>query len=440
MLQRHTSGEVEANIRSACRDFLLEAGLAQAEDIREEAHPGADSPDRIDLYVHNTVIEFKRNIMVHGAVRDDAIKQLDGYISQLLESGSGEHNGILTDGCHFLMRRAGDDQLPGQKGARQAEMFDRPQQAGRLREFLHNIFDNPVTGLAPTASNITQYFGNESGLFQAANSLLFKLHADHRLEPTVDVKRKLWRTLLEVALGESAFADMPDHDWLFVRHTYLTTLVGLIVQAVLGIDVDAEARRNLVDLLNGRVLARETNLLGVLDTDLFGWATEVGDGRHVRLMAAKVACFDWTTPPEDLPALLYQHIVSQEERKAMGEYYTPKWLAQQIVQELVPRPADVRILDPACGSGTFLEATIEHFLADATTQDMTSRERLDRLQSCVQGIDLHPVSVQLAKANWILACTPVIRDVWGANTPPPHHWHRRSIWVIHCSCGRTPPT
>ena len=419
MLQRHKSGETEANIRSAVRDFLLETGLARAEDIREEASPGVDSSGRIDLYVHNTVIEFKRNIMVHGAVRADAIKQLDGYLSQLLESGSGEHNGILTDGCHFLVRRAGDDQLPGQKGARQPVMFDRPQQADRLREFLHNIFDNPVTDLAPSAANITQYFGNESGLFKAANSLLSKLHSEHRSKPTVDVKRKLWRTLLRVALGDAAFADMPDHDWLFVRHTYLTNLVGLIVQAVLGIDVDAEARRNPVDLLNGRVLVRETNLHGVLDTDLFGWAAEVGDGQHVRFMAAKVACFDWTTPPEDLPAILYQHIVSQEERETMGEYYTPKWLASQMVQELVPRPADMRILDPSCGSGTFLEAAIEHFLAVAETQDMSSRERLDRLQSCVQGIDLQPVSVQLAKASWILACSPVIRDVWGANASSP---------------------
>ncbi len=418
MLQRHKRGEEEANIRSAFRDFLLETGLARAEDMREEANPGADSSDRVDLYVHNTVIEFKRNIMVRGAVRDDAIKQLDGYLSQLLESGSGEHNGILTDGCQFLVRQAGDDQLPGQEGTSQPKVFDRPQQAVRLREFLYDIFDNPVTGLAPTASNITRYFGSGSDLFRVANLLLSNLHSQHRAEPTVDIKRKLWRTLLQVALGESAFDDMPDHDWLFVRHTYLTSLVGLIVQAVLGVDVHAEAQRNPVDLLNGRVLALETNLHGVLDTDLFGWATEVGDGQHVRYMAAKVACFDWTTPPEDLPATLYQHIVTQEEREAMGEYYTPKWLARKMVQELVPRPADVRILDPACGSGTFLEAAIEHFLADAETQAMAPSERLSRLQTLVQGIDLHPVSVQLAKTNWILACAPVIRDVWEASTSP----------------------
>ena len=42
----------------------------------------------------------------------------------------------------------------------------------------------------------------------------------------------------------------------------------------------------------------------------------------------------------------------------MGEYYTPAWLARVMVQELVTDPLNQRVLDPACGSGTFVAEVV----------------------------------------------------------------------------------
>ena len=91
----------------------------------------------------------------------------------------------------------------------------------------------------------------------------------------------------------------------------------------------------------------------------------------------------------------------------MGEYYTPRWLAQAITKELVTDPVNTRVLDPACGSGTFLEAAARHLIAHSGR--LTPGEQLARLQENIVGIDLHPVAVQLAKASWVIACQDVIK-------------------------------
>ena len=65
----------------------------------------------MDLYVYNTCIEFKKDILRGGRIKSGDIKQLDGYIEQLVKAGSGVRNGILTDGVNYLIRHVGTDKL-----------------------------------------------------------------------------------------------------------------------------------------------------------------------------------------------------------------------------------------------------------------------------------------------------------------------------------------
>ena len=92
----------------------------------------------------------------------------------------------------------------------------------------------------------------------------------------------------------------------------------------------------------------------------------------------------------------------------MGEYYTPAWLARVMLQELVDDPLHQRVLDPACGSGTFVTEAVTHFLAAAKETDCEPGEVLNRLRDAVTGIDVHPVAVHLARAAWTLAARPAI--------------------------------
>ena len=401
LLERHRLGSSENDIRNAFRDFLIRAEIVSDEsEIVTETRPASDSRNKVDLYVRNTYVEFKRNVLKGGVIDPGAIHQLDGYILENAKAGNGIQNGILTDGLNYLKRSVGDNVLPIVTDSRH-EVFDRSSQGTRLYEYLDQIIDTQADNIAPSAEMLTKHFGPTSDAFKTATALLTDAHRTTRSLPTVAVKRKLWQELLQVAIGQNSVDDSEDNDWLYIRHTYLTALVGIIVQAHFGINVAHYAKAEPGNLLRGEILRQHTGLKGITESDLFSWPLETGEHSYLTVIASQVSRFNWEEDASGLAATLYQNTISQEERKRMGEYYTPRWLAKAMTQELISDPANTKILDPACGSGTFIETTVQHVLAH--TQDLPPIERLTKLQENIAGIDLHPVAVQLAKATWVIA-------------------------------------
>ena len=234
----------------------------------------------------------------------------------------------------------------------------------------------------------------------------------------------MWYDLLRTALGEVAYStegmDSPLHDDteemddLFVRHTYLSVVIGMVVQASFGIDIRRLAETGPADLLHGRELYRATGLQGVLESDFFAWPGEVEGTPLLQILARRVARFDWVSAPADTAANLYQTVIPAEERRQLGEYYTPSWLARVMVRELVDDPLNQRVLDPACGSGAFVAEAVTHFIAAAEEAGWLPGEVLSRLRDAVTGIDVHPVAVHLARAAWILAAHPAINAATSA--------------------------
>ena len=126
-----------------------------------------------------------------------------------------------------------------------------------------------------------------------------------------------------------------------------------------------------------------------------------------------MAKFDWLAAPADIGAILYETVIPPDERRQLGEYYTPDWLAREMVRELVTDPLNQKVLDPACGSGTFIAAAVAHFIDAAIPANeapkLHPKDVLDRLRNAVTGIDVHPVAVHLARAAWTLAARPAIK-------------------------------
>ena len=178
VIERQNSGASENDIRFAFQTFMLASGLAKADEMSTEAPPGAGNPGRMDLYVHNTCIEFKINILQGGQPHSGYVSQLDRYIENLLKAGTGVRNGVLTDGVHFFLRRIGAEKLPLLPyGALQT--FDRPQQAANVREYLHSIISAPAENVSPTAENLERHFGSNSDAFRAGNLLLQEAYEAH---------------------------------------------------------------------------------------------------------------------------------------------------------------------------------------------------------------------------------------------------------------------
>ena len=406
VIEHHQSGASENDIRYSFQRFLETVDLAAATEMPTEVQPGQGNSGQMDLYVHNTCIEFKKHILHNGAPIPSHVAQLDGYLDNLLKAGTGVRNGILTDGVHYFLRRVGEEKLPLlSHGA--LRTFDRAEQAHHLREYLHGIIRAPAENIAPTAENLESYFGSDSDAFRAGNLLLQEAYQAHRDDPTVAVKRRLWQDLLQVALGKDAAAAGDESDWMFIRHTYITSLIAVIMQQQLLGDVVRHAAERPDALLKGRILAEQSDLHGVIDADLFTWPTEVRESTYLREIARVVQQFDWSQDATEVGPTLYQNVISQDERKKLGEYYTPRWLAREITETVVDDPLNQRVLDPACGSGTFIETAVERILDHSS--ELSATETLKKLQENVVGIDIHPVAVQLAKATWVMAAADTIR-------------------------------
>lgn len=107
-----------------------------------------------------------------------------------------------------------------------------------------------------------------------------------------------------------------------------------------------------------------------------------------------------------------------EKRKGGGIYYTPRWVVDYIVRETVGRFVNERnhndilsmtVLDPACGSGSFLTRAYEELLAYHAPQQgknaaqLLQAERTRILLANIFGVDLDEQAVQFARLSLLLS-------------------------------------
>ena len=421
ILRRHDNGEPEANITSAVRDFLIVTGLVRADEIVEENPPAQGSRRAVDLAALDTFIEFKRRIGTAGGFNPNAeyVQQLDDYLEQSGEQGR-VRMGILTDGKRWLLRwpNAG----PVRTALPYAFTLEDSDRWITLFEWLRDHALSAERDKQPSRSAITQHFGPTAPTYERDIAALKSLYEQHADSGTIRVKRQLWENLLTAALGEIARSSTQLDD-LFVRHTYLSAVIGMVVQASFGGDIRRLAENDPADLLLGRDFRSKTGLQGVVESDFFAWPTEVGGLPLLRTLARRIARFDWQKAPNDVAAILYETVIPPDERRQLGEYYTPDWLARAIVREVVTDPLEQYVLDPACGSGTFVAEAVTHFIEAANKTSLDPNEVLEWLRFSVAGIDVHPVAVHLARAAWVLAAQPAIQgaveDGFAANITVP---------------------
>ena len=376
LLRRHDAQEPEANITTAIRDFLRATGLARADEIVEENPPSDSSRQAVDLTALDTFLESKQRIGTHGNPHPDHVAQLDGYMKQS-ENAGRVRMGILTDGKHWLLR------WPQAGPVRTVMPYLFTLETGgnwfRLYEWLEKEAFTAQHNIPTDRKSLEQHFGPNAPTIQRDIDALQDLYRLNKDRPTIQVKRLLWQDLLRTALGEVAHT--PDQmDELFVRHTYLTAIIGMVVQASFGMDLRTMAANEPASLLDGSRFRDEVGLTGVVESDFFTWPAEeqVGGLPLMQTLARRIARFDWNTAPADVAATLYETVIPAEERRQLGEYYTPGWLATAIVKETVADPLNQRVLDPSCGSGAFIAAAVNHFVEAANPRKLLGPQGYSR--------------------------------------------------------------
>ncbi|RZN40535.1 MAG: class I SAM-dependent DNA methyltransferase [Methanophagales archaeon ANME-1-THS] len=237
-----------------------------------------------------------------------------------------------------------------------------------------------------------------------------------------------------VAKGKSVDVEM----LMYAVHTYYTLVMKLLTSEVIsyfnpvfGSPLQRienayyrsreELKDELLDLEEGGIIAK-IGIRNFLEADYFAWyldewSEDVVAG--VMDIVKKLSEYDPATVEldpdrvKDLFKRLYQNLVPKQVRHDLGEYFTPDWLAELVLKEVeYDGNVEKRVLDPACGSGTFLVLAIkevkdyaeEHFVTDKS-------ELLRKIVGDVVGIDLNPLAVLASRANYVIALGDLIRYI-----------------------------
>ena len=111
----------------------------------------------------------------------------------------------------------------------------------------------------------------------------------------------------------------------------------------------------------------------------------------LRLLIRQLAAYDWTSLRADVLGSVFEELIPPEEQMLLGQFYTPVPVADLIVAFTL-NGARPLVLDPGCGSGTFLMRAYDFLAARAHLNHQ-------QLLSIIWGFDLSPFATELAAIN-----------------------------------------
>jgi len=320
------------------------------------------------------------------------------------------------------------------------------------------------SGRALTAENLLRDFSAEAPLTrQLTGALLTQLDAETGQRPDGLASKlfRQWEALFAVATGVTgegkeldrkgtkALADVlgttragDPSKTLFCLQTYFSIVTKLIASLSLAFFVedaewdlnnvaegkDDELLADLESLQHGMPFVN-AGLLNVLEPDVFGWylndpPRQVVDA--VRLVIEHLKEYEPATlhvSPEDTRDLLkdlYQGLLPRPLRHSLGQYFTPDWLAGMLLDRLgYHGEAEVRLLDPACGTGTFLVLAVGRLIENLRRRKVPDEDILDATLKNIVGFDIDPLAALAARTNFVLALGPLIRLARGRSLDLP---------------------
>jgi len=363
---------------------------------------------RIDALYGNAIIEFESNLTKK---LKEAKRQLQQYFFSLtVEEATPEANFlcIATDGVLFqvftpvwltgeIPKKLEDIEL------RELDRVDFGKIDGAKAFLWIDRYFFRTKELHPTSDEFVRDFGINSPAYAFAIKLLEAewKRSGHLSELKVIYEN--WEKYLRIAYGTSV-AD----DELFLRHTYLASFAKLLAFMRLSGKSSLPTQSEIVEIFTGRFFKR-LGIQNFLDEDFLSWIgrERVRDAllKLTRGIATLLENYYLQEISEDVLKSLYQELVDPVTRHDLGEFYTPDWLADRIVRHALQKTPKASVLDPACGSGSFLYFTIRYKREKLGDSETT----LQHIRDNVVGIDIHPLAVTIAKTNYLLGLGELLR-------------------------------
>lgn len=368
---------------------------------------------KIDAYHGNAVIEFEKSLK---ATEQTALIQLREQASGVWRGEKGERRPLLciaSDGVVWKTFRpivkAGAPAKPRPDDIELEELRTLTLSNDTLSDFwvwLTSLLFRRDR-LEPTAERFRVDFGATSPAFaHALDATRRAWEIGKKKIPEVQVAFDTWKRYLTITYGALG----NDLDTLFLKHTYLASVARLLIWAALSRGkTSSSLRETATEVLSGEYF-RSQRIENLVEDDFFQWvrhpaADAILSPIWERLLA-QMLDYDLAHLSQDILKAVYQELVDPKDRHDLGEYYTPDWLCERIVEDVLPPSGFVSVLDPTCGSGSFLRAAIAHQLkANPNGGDV---KRLRSILDSVVGIDIHPLAVTIARATYALAVRSLI--------------------------------
>ena len=427
---------------------------------------------RADTVYNRLVIEYERPGSLrpsnrHGNNRH-AIQQVRDYITSLhrRERHTMErYAGVVCDGSFFIFCRFREEQWHIEVPV--------PVDVHSCERFLRYL-DALQTELATTPENLLRDFGENTTYSRKCVSAFYQVLGTTK-NPKINALFRQWARQFSEICGYEEESPKLDVEALarlyavragardklhpfklfFAIHTYYATFIKLLAVQIVNfyarsrvariahhepvtlaqaVGLDTAGLLNYLRTMEEGGIFRHLGIRNFLEGDFFVWYLEEWTpelDEALRAIVRQLANYSFVTldtDPDgtrDLLKKLYQNLMPQELRHDLGEYYTPDWLATQLLNQLhggppdrVPRSSDERLLDPACGSGTFLVLHIRDIRLHARDEllprkKITRRQLLDRILTNVVGYDLNPLAVISARTNYLLALGDLLDEISG---------------------------
>jgi hypothetical protein len=218
--------------------------------------------------------------------------------------------------------------------------------------------------------------------------------------------------------------DLEGNRLVFAVHTYYAFIVKLIAAEVAKNLFDSESNSHLNFLLETENIKTELqNIeegkffrgLGIenfIEGTFLSWYIDVWDRElenTLKQLIEKLDLFDFAefkTRPDHVVDYLknfYIGVFEKELRHDLGEFYTLDWIAEYIVNKSnFDGNIQIRLLDPACGSGTFLIAILNKIYIK-NKNNPNKEELLSKIMKNVVGFDINPIAVLTARTNFLIS-------------------------------------
>lgn len=379
--------------------------------------PGRPKTGFADIAYSNVIIEWEKDLGRTGPHAED---QLAEYLAGKWHSGEPYDYVLLaTDGRVWRRYAPLLDELllqeqPDRHTLRKVEEFEvRRDGDEQFFFFLDRVLFRTVKRRA-TLSDIQLDFGDTSRAFINTIQAMRKAMPATQERSPVHVAFEQWQRFLQLAYGK-----FDDRTQVYLVHTYLSVFAKLLAYVVLRPTTNP-SDDELLGVLNGQAFDA-LNVQHFVEGDFFHWVCERSVFSRLapalRELFNQIREYDFTDVEEDILKGVYQELIDIDTRHSLGEYYTPDWLCEKVVGEL-HLERQFQVLDPACGSGSFLRAVVARFRSEWPTMSA------EQLCNQIKGIDVHPLSVQIAKTTLLLALgetvvratSPVTLHVHLANT------------------------